>query len=149
MRVSRQSPKSKSGQTSVDADLPTPLYHQIYLILREQIAAGAFEGAARMPTEAQISADFSVSRITAKRALDELAAEGLVVRRRGRGTQLVGQVAGAPVEANISGLIENLLAVGLETKVDILEFGYGAAPEMVAKSLRLAVGSEVQRAVRV
>ena len=62
---------------------------------------------------------------------------------------LVVEHAGAPVEANISGLIENLLAVGLETKVDILEFGYGAAPEMVAKSLRLAVGSEVQRAVRV
>lgn len=149
MRGSRQPPKSKSGSSSVDADLPTPLYHQIYLILREQIAAGTFEGAARMPTEAQISADFSVSRITAKRALDELAAEGLVVRRRGRGTELVGQVAGAPVEANISGLIENLLAVGLETKVDILEFGYGPAPSSVAKSLRLAARGEVQRAVRV
>jgi GntR family transcriptional regulator len=149
MRALRQPPKRMPERASVDAALPTPLYHQIYLILREQIAAGTFEGAARMPTEAQISADFSVSRITAKRALDELAAEGLVVRRRGRGTELVGQVAAAPVEANISGLIENLLAVGLETKVDILDFDYVPAPSAVAKSLRLAAHSEVQRAVRV
>ncbi|CAN0214027.1 unnamed protein product, partial [Phaeothamnion confervicola] len=96
----------------VDSGMPTPLYHQIYLILREQIRAGAFESGARLPTEAEISAAYSVSRITAKRALDELAADGLVVRRRGRGTSVVGKVASEPVEANINGLIENLLMVG-------------------------------------
>lgn len=133
----------------VDAALPTPLYHQIYLILREQIATGAFEGAARVPTEAEISAAYGVSRITAKRSLDELAGDGLVVRRRGRGTQLVNQVAAAPVEANISGLIENLLAVGLETTVDIREFGYVRAPAAARGALALAEGSVVQRAVRV
>ncbi len=148
--VQRARPGSESATApSVDAGLPTPLYHQIYLILREQIATGAFENAARMPTEAAISASFSVSRITAKRALDELAAEGLVVRRRGRGTELVRPMSAAPVEANISGLIENLLAVGLETKVDVLEFGYGPASAAVRRSLGLGDGAQVQRAVRV
>jgi len=147
-RARTQTP-SPTGRPSVDNDLPTPLYHQIYLILREQIATGAYDAAARLPTEAEISAAYSVSRITAKRALDELADDGLVVRRRGRGTQVVRRVAAAPVEANISGLIENLLAVGLETSVDILEFGYGPASPAVRKALALADGEEVQRAVRV
>ncbi len=133
----------------LDSALPTPLYHQIYLVLREQIRAGAFEGKARLPTEAEISAGYSVSRITAKRALDELAADGLVVRRRGRGTSVADRVADEPVEANISGLIENLLMVGLETEVDILEFGYLSAPSAVRGALKLSVGSDVQRAVRV
>ena len=119
--------------------MPTPLYHQIYLILREQIRAGAFESKARMPTEAEISAEYSVSRITAKRALDELAVDGLVVRRRGRGTSVVGSVVSEPVEANINGLIENLLMVGLETKVDILQFDYIAAPSAVRGALKLGV----------
>ncbi len=129
--------------------MPTPLYHQIYLILREQIRAGAFEAKARLPTEAEISAEYSVSRITAKRALDELAVDGLVVRRRGRGTSVVSSVVSEPVEANINGLIENLLMVGLETKVDILQFDYIAAPSVVRSALKLGGGAQVQRAVRV
>lgn len=138
-----------AGRLSVDTDLPTPLYHQIYLILREQISSGAYDISARLPTESEISASYSVSRITAKRALDELADEGLVVRRRGRGTQVVRRIAAASLEANISGLIENLLAVGLETSVDVLEFGYGPAAPTVREALALAEGEEVQRAVRV
>jgi GntR family transcriptional regulator len=148
-------PRTRPGSNAispvagVDSELPTPLYHQIYLILREQIRAGAFEARSRLPTEVEISAEYSVSRITAKRALDELAADGLVVRRRGRGTSVVGKVASEPVEANINGLIENLLMVGLETKVDILEFEYVAASSAVRAALKLGNGDQVQRAVRV
>lgn len=145
----RRKPEPLPAGSRVDTGLPTPLYHQIYLILREQILAGRFGPKSRLPTEAEISAGYSVSRITAKRALDELAAEGLVERRRGRGTSVVGLVAEAPVEANISGLIENLLMVGLETKVDILEFGYAAPPPAARKALKLPAGEEAQRAVRV
>ncbi len=135
--------------TGVDPGIPTPLYHQIYLILRERIVSGAYDSATRLPTEFELVRDYSVSRITAKRALDELAADGLVVRRRGRGTSIVDRVAAEPVEANLSGLIENLLVVGLETKVDILDFGYIAAPPPVRAALKLSAGAQVQRAVRV
>lgn len=149
------SPRARIGRNAasvvarVDSGLPTPLYHQIYLILREQIRTGAFEPKERLPTEAEISAQYSVSRITAKRALDELAVDGLVERRRGRGTSVVGKVASEPVEANINGLIENLLMVGLETEVDILEFGYVVASSAVRIALKLGNGAQVQRAVRV
>ncbi|MBI3452545.1 MAG: GntR family transcriptional regulator [Rhodospirillales bacterium] len=133
----------------VDARLPTPLYHQIYVLLREQILGGVYAGDAFMPTEHELMRRFGVSRITAKRALDELAGEGLVVRRRGRGTSVTRGVAAPPVNANISGLLENLLMMGLKTKVHIIDFGYVAAPDDVARALDLPRTSEVQRAVRV
>lgn len=138
-----------ASASPVDPNHPTPLYHQIYILLRGQILAGLYGTEARVPTEAELSARFKVSRITAKRALDELAAEGLVVRQRGRGTHVAGPLPAPPVSANITGLLENLLMMGLKTDVEILEFDYVAAPPDVAQALTIDAGVEVQRAVRV
>ena len=132
-----------------EGHLPTPLYHQIYVLLREQIVSGTFPARAILPTEHELMRRFHVSRITAKRALDELAAEGLVERSRGRGTRVVEALRDTPVSGNISGLLENLLMVGLKTKVEIVDFGYGPASLDVARALGVAQGAEVQRAVRV
>lgn len=133
----------------VDSGLPTPLYHQIYVLLRDQILSGAFAEQARIPGEHELVARYGVSRITARRALDELAADGLVVRRRGRGTSLAAPVQSPPFDANISGLLENLLMMGLKTKVRILEFGYVEPSESIRQALQLEPGTNVQRAVRV
>jgi GntR family transcriptional regulator len=142
----RTAPAAPAG---VDPALPTPLYHQIYVLLREQILSGVYGAEARVPTEQALSLRFGVSRITAKRALDELAADGLVVRRRGRGTSVASVLPTRPFNANLSGLLENLLMLGLKTSVEILEFGYQAAPEDVRAALGLPPGAQVQRAVRV
>jgi len=133
----------------VDERLPTPLYHQIYLILHDKIVSGALPPQATVPGEQELMRQFGVSRITAKRALDELASEGLVVRQRGRGTTVVGRMPSQPLSANISGLLENLLMLGLKTSVSIVEFGYVPAAEEVRAALDLPEGAEVQRAVRV
>lgn len=142
-------PPRNEAPRAVDPGLPIPLYHQIYVLLREQILSGVYADQALVPTEQALSARFGVSRITAKRALDELAAEGLVVRQRGRGTTVVGRMPNRPLTANISGLLENLLMLGLKTSVAIIEFDYVAAPEEVRAALDLPEGAEVQRAVRV
>ena len=67
-------------------DQPTPLYHQIYLILRDAIRNKELAFDDVLPGEAALARQYSVSRITAKRALDQLARDGLVERKRGRGT---------------------------------------------------------------
>ena len=132
-----------------EGHLPTPLYHQIYVILREQIVSGLYAAQAALPAEHELMRRFKVSRITAKRALDELATEGLVVRSRGSGTRVVEGLKPAPLSGNISGLLENLLMLGLKTKVEIVDFGYVPASGDVAKALGVRLGEEVQRAVRV
>ena len=65
---------------------PTPLYHQLYTVLRERIVRGDFAPSQTLPGEQELAKLFDVSRITVKRALNELAASGLVSRHRGRGT---------------------------------------------------------------
>lgn len=58
----------------VDQSSPTPLYHQIFLILRDRIFDGTYGFESAVPSENEICSNFGVSRITAKRVLDELAA---------------------------------------------------------------------------
>lgn len=130
-----------------------PLYHRLYVILRDRIASGTYPGGAVLPSEFELTEAFSVSRITAKRALDELATEGLVERVRGRGTTVTDRAASLrdtrPISASIDGLRENLTAIGRETSVEVLEFGYVSAPDVVRAQLGLEPNAKAQRAVRV
>jgi GntR family transcriptional regulator len=67
------------------------LYRQIATRLREEIATGAFEPSGRLPSEAEIGLRFSVSRVTVRQALDDLARDGLIERRKGKGTYVAGK----------------------------------------------------------
>lgn len=135
-------------ETQSARELRAPLYHRIYLILRQQILDGAYADGALLPGEQELGAEFSVSRITARRALDELAADGLAERAQGRGTFARPPQAMAPVEVTTEGLFENLLAMGLKTTAKVLAFDYRPATAEVAQHLEIAVGAEVQRVVR-
>ena len=55
-----------------------PLYFQLFSSLKSMILEGVLGYGEQVPTEEQLASLFSVSRITSKRALDELASEGLV-----------------------------------------------------------------------
>lgn len=127
----------------------SPLYHQIYLIMRQRIADGEFGVGGILPSEQELAEFHGVSRITAKRALDELARDGLVVRERGRGTRVVEGKTGVRISGEATGAFDPLLAMGGETQVAVKEFGYGPAEADVAGALGIPVGSTVQRAVRV
>lgn len=132
---------------------PIPLYHRLYVILRERIVNGTYRVGETLPTEAELTETYGVSRITAKRALDELAGEGLAVRVRGRGTTVTRSGAlrsgGGPIAAGIDGLLANLSLIGHGTSVDMKSFDYVTAPPDVIDALDLPAGAIVQCAVRV
>lgn len=135
--------------------LPLPKYHQIYLVLREQLHEGRF--AQGLPGELALMRQFGVARVTVRRALQELAGEGLIARERGRGTRPVtadeGRGARAPAArrqtTQLTGLLENLVSMTANTTVRVLEVGRVGAAGDVARALRLAPGDAVQKAVRV
>jgi len=137
------------GGMALDARSGIPLFHQVAGILRDRILSGAHAEGERLPSEATICESFGVSRITAKRAMDELAAEGLVTRSRGRGTIVTEGAAMAPFEVSVDGWIENISRMGRITDVRVLEFDYRRAPRAIAQELDLPEGAEVQRSIRV
>lgn len=132
----------------LDPTSRVPLYHQLFLILRNRIYAGKIAGGT-VPGEQELAAQFGISRITAKRALNELARAGLVIRERGRGTRVVDRPPPPIVTASIEGWLENASFMGIATEAQVLEFTYVPADSDVARALEIAPGTVVQRAVRV
>jgi len=126
-----------------------PLYHQIYLQLREEIVSGARPTGSRMPTEQELARNFKVSRITARRALDELAQTHLVERKRRVGTHVVYQSPAKPLEGDIEKALEALLTFGRRTRVTLLEMGEVSASISAAEALGMEPGAPVIRVVRV
>jgi GntR family transcriptional regulator len=77
--------ESNFGDSKLDPNQVVPLYHQIYLILRERIIEGHYD-TKPLPGELVLAEQFNVSRVTMRRALQDLVKEGLVARGRGKGT---------------------------------------------------------------
>lgn len=63
-----------------------PLYQQIKEDIKAAIESGRYKPKEQIPTEPELSAEYQVSRITVRRAVAELCAEGYLVKRQGRGT---------------------------------------------------------------
>ena len=110
------------------SDSPTPLYHQLYSILKSMIVEDVLSYGERVPTESELADLFSVSRITSKRALDELAAEGFVERRRGRGTHVTYQYTPRPVQAPLIGMLQEIESMARNSRAIILESEMKPAP---------------------
>lgn len=127
---------------------PLPKYHQIYLVLRDHVAEGRYRDG--LPGELQLVRQFGVARSTVRKALERLETEGVIDRRPGRGTRLLKTVAPAAERAaQLGGLLENIVSMGLRTQVQVLSCRKVAAPVAICRRLMLPAGSRVQCAVRV
>ena len=76
------------------------LYRTVYDALRERIVDGSYAVGERLPSEADLSREHSVSAITVKRALDLLRADGLIVRRPRLGTFVTSATPAAPTTSS-------------------------------------------------
>lgn len=137
------------ASTSVDHRLRSPRYAQIYSVLREWIYNGTYGAGARLPTENELCDMFGVSRITTRKALDILVDEGLVVRRPGRGTFVVDDLADAPVLGDMEQLLRKVARLGRNTRINGAAVAEVQADAETRKDLGLQDGAKVQRASHV
>ena len=70
----------------IDREGTIPLYQQLIDVLRGALLCGDIQPGGRIPTESELSAQYQVSRITVRKAIEVLAEEGLVVKKQGKGT---------------------------------------------------------------
>jgi GntR family transcriptional regulator len=129
-------------------DQPAPLYHQLYLVVKRKIEGGDLRQGALLPAEKDLAVYFSVSRITVKRALDDLEAEGFVSRQRGRGTHVTYKYEPKVLRAPLNNMLESLASMGRETQVRLIEHTKVTAPPQVVDALRIAPDLLVERATR-
>ena len=127
---------------------PVPLYHQLKEILRHDIEQGIYQTGERLPSEPELIRQYEVSRITVRQALDELEAEGLVIRRHGKGTY----VAEKRIEQELvylTDFVEDMQRAGQNPLSRIVACIREPARPIIAKALRLPNNTEVVRIDRV
>ncbi len=80
--------ESAASARAVDGTAPafSPLYQQIKTLMKRSLQAGEWRPGETIPSEMELAARFKVSQGTVRKAIDELAAENLLVRRQGKGT---------------------------------------------------------------
>jgi GntR family transcriptional regulator len=135
--------------SALDRSAAIPLYHQIFLQLRDEILSAQRPYGSPIGTEKEISRAYAVSRITARRALAELAQHHFVARKRRVGTTVIYQLPTKPIEANMDQAVDSLLHFGRVTKVRVLALQKEAASAWVAEAMHIKPGEQVLRAVRV
>lgn len=124
-----------------------PLYMQVEQALAARIGDELRPGD-RLPTEGELIAEFGVSRITVRRAVQELAARGLVVTRRGQGTFVTAPRLRQPLTA-LTGFVEDMEAQGLQSRARVLRVEEVSAPPEARAALDLPLGSSVTLIQRV
>ncbi|MBO0872551.1 MAG: GntR family transcriptional regulator [Pseudonocardia sp.] len=115
-------------------------YQEIERWLRERVLAGAPGDA--LPSESELAARFTVSRMTARQAVQNLASEGLVQRRRGAGTF----VAKPPMhrhEGSLLSFTEDMARRGMKASSRLIEAGLKPATVGDIEALRLTDSSHV------
>lgn len=141
--------KTHKPDSALDRSAAIPLYHQIFLQIRDEILGGQRGFGSILPTEKVLSKMYAVSRITARRALDELAQHHFVARKRRVGTTVIFRPPAKPFEANIDQAVDTLLKLGQTTKVRVLSVSKETAAPWVAEAMGVAPGQPLVRAVRV
>jgi GntR family transcriptional regulator len=149
----------RAALSNVIADLDIqpradPLYRRIFLALQTRILSGDFDQGRYLPSEHELAKSFGVSRITAMRALNDLASAGLVVREQGRGTRARTMSSGTIVR----GPVAETTAVDQPNPVlkkdadrdyiTVLDLREVAATKEAAAALGIRTGRKIVRSVR-
>jgi GntR family transcriptional regulator len=103
-----------TGEATLKAQSPVPLYTQIKDILRARVLDGSYQPHQQMPSESDMMATFSVSRITVRQALNDLQNEGLIFRIHGKGT-FVSKPKAFQELGRLQGFGEAMRQMGYET----------------------------------
>jgi len=124
----------------VDRNSPVPLYFQVAQHLEQLIESGELATGARLENEIDLADQLGLSRPTMRRAIQYLVDRGLLVRKRGVGTQVVHTKVRRQVE--LTSLYDDLVKASRDPRTRVLSFGREPAPEALVLEYGLA-GTEV------
>ncbi|MFE2938217.1 GntR family transcriptional regulator [Streptomyces sp. NPDC059255] len=134
-------PDPTALKLSVNRSSPVPLYYQLAQQLESAIEHGQLAPGSLLGNEIELAGRLGLSRPTVRHAIQSLVDKGLLVRRRGIGTQVVHSQVKRPLE--LSSLYDDLREAGQSPTTRVLRNTTEPASAEVAAALGVAEGSEV------
>ena len=132
----------------LQADSSSPLYHQLMQRITADIERGTYPTGSRIPPEHELEQLYQVSRVTVRRALAELTAEGLLERKQGKGT-FVSMPKGSMQLKSLHSFHDSCRANNVTPSTDVIHVKETTADRDDAQELNLPDGSRVLEMLRV
>ena len=115
---------------TLDRNSPVPLYHQLAQAIEAAIRSGDLAPGDRLENELSMTTRLGLARPTARQAIGELARKGLVVRKRGVGTQVLSPRINR--QTRLSSLYEDLQESGRTPQTRVLSYEVGPAGDLLS-----------------
>jgi len=135
-------------QAILDRRSHTPLHVQLSNLLAREIRSGRILIGQLLPSEAELSERYGISRITVRQSMARLVQDKLVRRERGRGTFAIGGKVESRVDQVQRSFEEEMHALGVPFRVRLLRYGQLTPPPGVAATLQVPLGEKVYRLER-
>lgn len=129
-------------QTALDFSGKEQLYSQLYDILFQNIISGVYTVGDLIPSESELMRSYGVSRATARKAMEMLSNNGLITKRRGKGSEVISQVPATSLQHVNSYVKKGVVDNGTPQK-RLLEAKVMPAPSEVAENLKLDTETKV------
>ena len=139
---------TETARAAIDFRSFEPYYLQLKRILLKDLEAEALEGRL-LPSEAELCAQYSVSRTVVRQALGELENEGLVLKVKGKGTFVTGRKVDTSFIQDTLGFYESMSKAGHVVRSRVLKFAIETSTVDVARLLEIGVGEQIIRFDRV
>jgi DNA-binding GntR family transcriptional regulator len=131
----------------LDRSGPVPLYYQVSQRIQQAIVGGELPPGSRLENEISFCNRLGLSRPTIRKAIQDLVDKGLLVRRRGVGTQVVhGQVTRG---VELTSLHDDLVRLGKSPTTKLLSLEVMKADTLIAEELAVPLGTEIVKIQRV
>ncbi|HEY6685471.1 MAG TPA: GntR family transcriptional regulator [Propionibacteriaceae bacterium] len=133
-------PPVRELDITLERNSPVPLYYQVAQAIEHAINTGALAPGDRLENELSLTSRLGLSRPTARQAIQELVKKGLLVRKRGVGTQVVRSQF-RRTEA-LSSLNEDIIKAGKIPSTRLLEYSVGPLDQDIRDAIDAAAVSE-------
>jgi GntR family transcriptional regulator len=128
-----EAPAARQLDIVLERNSPVPLYHQLAQSIEHAIVVGDLVPGDRLENEMALTTRLGLSRPTARQAIQELVKKGLLVRKRGVGTQVVGSQFRR--DERLSSLNEDLTKAGKKPSTTLLHFSVGKPDQEIRDAL--------------
>ncbi len=123
---------------------PVPRYHQLKELIREKVRSGEWQRDGPIPSERELSAQYGISRMTARQSITELVNEGLLYREQGKGTFVGGPKISQQL-LRLTGFTDDMRRRQQRPGTKVLTAEMWPADEATAERLRVRTGQAVFR----
>ena len=132
---------------NIEKNSSIPLYRQLKNMILNEIKSNSLAIDSKIPSERELSEKYGISRMTARRAIDDLVKDKYLIRIIGKGTYVI-DISKSSEFTRVISFTEDMLKLGYSVKSKILKFNLFEAGEEVLSRLKCLKNEKVFEIVR-